>query len=277
MFARAGAAGDVQTVLDDVVPGVPHRLQQAAVAGGPGQLAEADQVREHLVGLAVGRLVHALARSQRRRDGRAPWLIPRLHDVPGEFEVPGITREPVEQDDRLEDAGRGHADVGSGREKTLLARKRGDQQVGHLAAAVERGAVSGVLIIRQQTDQVVLVRPDVPVGSLVETEPLFRDIGPEVAVGLLASDEVGRHAVELGLQSGVAGVRPGQGCRVQPLADVLADPGMAAGTLAIAGKQRLGIDCQQPVLLVGLDPRPQPAADVDLRGREHSAASGRPA
>src|SRR5271157_4893991 len=122
-FARAGAAADVQTVRNDVLPGVSHRLQQAAVAGGPGQLAEADQVREHLVRLAIGRLVHALARSQRRRDGRAPWLIPRLHDVPREFEVPPIAREPVEQDDRLENAGCGHADVGSGRENTLLARK----------------------------------------------------------------------------------------------------------------------------------------------------------
>src|SRR5208282_1809336 len=69
-------------------------------------------------------------------------------------------------------------------------------------------------------------------------------------------------------------VRPGQSCRVQPLADVLADPGMAAGTMAIPGQQRLGIDGQQPVLLVGVDPRPQPAPDVDLRGREYAGRVG---
>ena len=204
-------------------------------------------------------------------------LVPRLHDVAREFEVSGIAREPVEQDDRLEDAGRGHADVRSGRENALLAGKRGDQQVGHLAAAVERRAVSGVLVISQQTDQVILVRPDVPVGPLVETEPLFGDIGAEVAVGLLAGDQVGRHAVELGLQGGIAGVRPGQGCRVQPLADVLADPGMAAGTLAIAGQERLGVDGQQPVLLVGVDPRPSQPPMWICEGDSSSAASGRPA
>ena len=64
---------------------------------------------------------------------------------------------------------------------------------------------------------------------------------------------------------------------MQPLTDVLADPGMAAGTLAIPGQHRLGIDGQQPALLVGVDPRSQPAADVDLRGRKRIATEGRPA
>ena len=43
---------------------------------------------------------------------------------------------------------------------------------------------------------------------------------------------------------------------------------MAAGTLAIAGQERLGVDLQQTVLLIGVDSGPQPAVDVDVRGQQ---------
>ena len=276
MLARAGAAGDVQTVGDDVVPGVQHGLEQAAVARGPRQLAEADQVREHLVRLAVGRPVHALARPQATPAIAGPaGLVPRLHDVAREVEVSRLAGEPVEQDDRLEDAGRGHADVGPGREDALLApgtwRSAGRPSC---RQAVERGAVSGVLVIRQQTDQVVLVRPDVPVGPLVEAEPLLRDIGAEVAVGLLAGDQVGDDPVELGLEGGIAGVRPGEGRRVQPLADVLADPGVAPGPLAIA--RPAAARCRRSAAGSSRWRRsaPQPAVQCDLRGRQQLGRVG---
>ena len=123
-----------------------------------------------------------------------------------DVEITLISGEPVEHDDRLEDAHGGHAGVGTGGEDALLGGEGGDQQIGHLPAAAGRRSVFGV--------------------------------------------------------------RPDQRCCVQPLADMLADPGMAVGALAIFGEEWLGVHNQQPVLRVRGDPRSQPAVNPDLRRRE---------
>ena len=213
---------------------------------------------------------------QGRDDLRSARLVPGFHEIACEVEIAVLTRESVEQHDRLEHAGRGHADVSPGRQDALLGGKGRDQEIAHLAAGVEGLLIPCVLVVSQQSDQIILVRPDIPVGPRIEAEAFFGEVGAEVAVGLLAGDQVGHHLVELGFQGWVGGVGPGQRGRVQPLADVLADPGMAAGPLAITGQERLDVDLEQPVFLVGVDPRTKPAAQVDLRRSKHLESVGQP-
>jgi hypothetical protein len=113
------------------------------------------------------------------------------------------------------------------------------------------------------------VRPHVPVGIRIEPEAFVGKVCPEVAVGFLCGDQIGGDAIELRAQGRIARIGPGERGGVQPLADVLADPRMAARPVAIAGQQRLGIDRQQPVLGVDVDPLAEPAVDMNGRRRQN--------
>ena len=162
----------------------------------------------------------------------------------------------------------------------FFAGKRGDEQVGHLAAGLQGRLVARVLVIGHQADQVVLVRPDVPIGAGEQPEPLARRVGAKVSVGLLALDQFGGDAIQFLSQARIARVGPGQRGGVHPLADVFADPGVAARPLVVSRQERHGVDDEQPLALIGVDPR-LPASRRCVRPRaraprRHRAIPPRP-
>ena len=116
------------------------------------------------------------------------------------------------------------------------------QQVGHLPARRKRLAVARVTHVSQKADQVVLVRPDVPLRPA-----FFGQVGAQIAVVELALQQFADGVVELGPQVGVAGVDPGQGGGMEPLAHVLAVVGLPAGPLAKTLQQPVEVDGQQTV------------------------------
>ena len=103
---------------------------------------------------------------------------------------------------------------------------------------------------------------NVPIGFGEEAEPLMRQVGAQISVRLLASDQLGGDAIQFLSQTPIPRVGPGECGGVHPLADVFADPGLAARLLVISGEERHGVDGQQPFAFVGVDPRSQPAVDV---------------
>ena len=265
----AGAACEVEALVHDVLPGIEYGLEHLVVAGDARQFAEADEVGEHLVGFAVGHFVDLLLCEQRLQDCRSLWLVPRFDDVSGKVEVTLVARQAIEQHDRLQHAGGGHAEVRACGENTLLGRERCDEQVAHLAARVERGFVAGVLIVAEQADEVVFVRPHVPVGAIEQAEALFWHVGAQITVRLLGRDQLGGDTVELLAQCGVTGVGPCERGGVHPLADVLADPRVTAGLLAEACKQWLSVHNKQKIRFVSGNARAKPAIDADCRRRQH--------
>ena len=64
---------------------------------------------------------------------------------------------------------------------------------------------------------------------------------------------------------------------MQPLADVLADPGVIAGTLAIPSQHWFGIDGQQPILLIGVNPLPPASRRYESARVKYSDCRGRKA
>jgi catechol 2,3-dioxygenase-like lactoylglutathione lyase family enzyme len=84
--------------------------------------------------------------------------------------------------------------------------------------------------------------------------------------GLLAGDQVGRHPIELGAESSIAGVRPGKRGGVHPLAHMFANPRMDARFLAKPREQGFLVHLEQPVLLIDRHAAAQKALDLHGRG-----------
>jgi hypothetical protein len=87
----------------------------------------------------------------------------------------------------------------------------------------------------------------------------------QLTVGILARDESGCDAVDLLFQVRIAGVRPRQRGGMKELADVLADPVLAAGSLAEPAEQFVLIDDEEPRLLIGRHPRAEIAGELHIR------------
>ena len=264
-LALAGRAREVEPPARDVGPCVQHGDEELAIPRHPGQLAQAHQVREHLVGFAVGRLVDLPRCEQGINDPRAARFVPRLHDIPGEVQVSLVAREAVEQDHRLQHAGGCHPHVRPGRQNTFPVRAEGaHEQIPRLAARLQRSLVAGVLVVGEQPDETVLVRPDIPVRLVVYTKAELRHIRAEIAVCLLGLDEFAGGVVELLAQLRVAGIDPRQRGRVHPFADVLADPGVRARLLPEARQKGLQVNRRQPAALVVQHAIAQPALQLHI-------------
>ena len=234
-------------------------LQIARLAGRAIQLEQAHEVRRHLVRLAVGDFVHSPLRQERGEDLRTRGLVPGAHDVAAELEIAGVAGETVERRHRLEHAGVGHADVPVVAGDALPAvTVPPAQQIADAPGRGQRRLEPGALVVVQERQQVVLVRPHVPerqalgwleLGVAVVLEAIGFEVCAEIAVVELRRQQVADRAIELRLQPRVAGVCPGVGCRVDELADVLADPRLLSGPLPVAFQQRLGIHAFEQALV----------------------------
>ena len=110
----------------------------------------------------------------------------------------------------------------------------------HSKSAMRRQAgkrlqVAGVTHVGDQADEIVFVRPDVPFRPAIRFQ-----VRAQIAVGELALDQFGGDVIQLLAQRRVAGVDPGQRRGVQPFADVLAVPGLAARPFAVPFQQAVG-------------------------------------
>ena len=132
-------------------------------------------------------------------------------------------------------------------------------------------------IVGQQADEVVLVRPDIPIGVGELAEPLPRQVGAKVSVGLLALDQLGGGAIEFLAQALISRVGPGERGGVHPLADVFADPRVAARFLVVSGQERFGVDEEKPMALIGVDPAPSQPPMWMAEGESRSSASAKAA
>jgi hypothetical protein len=132
------------------------------------------------------------------------------------------------------------------------------------------------------------VCPDVPqrqvLGGLVTLlaivdEPVLRCIGTEIAILQLRGDQISDCRIELRLQSRVASVGPRVRGRIDEFPDVLADPRVLAGALAVALEDHVGVDARQQALAqIDRHPIAQHAADgllVERRRDEPRFDAGR--
>ena len=99
--------------------------------------------------------------------------------------------------------------------------------------------------------------PNVPLGPA-----LALHVGAQVTVRELAFGQLGGDVVQLFPQGRVAGVGPGQRRGVQPFADVLAVPGLAAGPVPVAFQQARRVQLCQAIAFVGDDACADPAAQM---------------
>ncbi len=154
--------------------------------------------------------------------------------------------------------------MGAGRQDALFARtKRVNEQVADLPAGLQRVVVAGELVVSEQADQVVFVRPDIPICARIQAEAFFRNISAEIAVWLLALDQLGRGVIQLSAQSRIAGVSPSQRGGVHPFADVLTNPGMGPRPMTKPGQQWFQIDLHEPVPFIVGHTRAQEAFERD--------------
>jgi len=258
----AARAGQVEAAGGDVGPRVAHGGEDLRIAGDAVDLEGAVEAGHHFVRLGVGDLVDALAGGEVGDEARPLRSVPGAEDHAAELEVARLVGEAVEPDHRLKHAAVGHADVRAALEDAALAGGVAEimnQQVGHAPAGRQRRGVAGVADVGEQADQVVLVRPHVP-----RDPASLRQVGAEVAVLLLAGEQAGDDAVEFRPQRGIAGVGPGEGGGVEPLADVLAVPGLEARAAPVAGEQPVLVDREEAVGGVSRDALPEEALEVDL-------------
>lgn len=179
----AHGAGRRPLRADDVLPRLLDGRAQARIAVQPMQVEQADEVRQHLVGLRIRDLVDAAPREQRADDARPVRPFGGGDDVLAEGEEPAVAGASVQRAHRLEHARRRHADVLAGRHDVALTRRiaeRRDQQRADAPARVERRGGAGRGVHGQQADQHVLVDPYVP-----RRPASLARIGAEIAVGLL--------------------------------------------------------------------------------------------
>ena len=92
------------------------------------------------------------------------------------------------------------------------------------------------MIISKQPDEVVFVRPNVPIGSFVKSKALLRNVSAEVTVGFLGGNEGGRGLIELRAKALIPSVRPGKRRGMHPFANVFANPRMNAGLATKTGE-----------------------------------------
>ena len=89
-----------------------------------------------------------------------------------ELEVSRLAGQPVKKGHGLKHAGRGHALVGTGKSHaSLFHDEESMHQVRRTPARLERGCVVGGLVIGEQSDEVVLVSPDIP-DRAVPSDPV---------------------------------------------------------------------------------------------------------
>ena len=254
VFAQAGAAGQVHLVGHNVVVGELASLEQGGVAGSPVQFAQSHQVGHHFVGLAVGRLVDLVDLVERGHDLRPMRLVVGLDDVTSQVEIPRFAGGLIQQHDRLQHTGCGHADVLTGTDDISLAFTRaegGRQQIADFFRRLKSRLVAEGLVHTEQTDQVVLVGPDVPAGPA-----LIAGVGAQVAVRGLAGNEGGRGLLDPRPQGRIVRVLPGEAGSVQPFADVFATPALGLAGILEGSQALVETDGGQAVLPVGLDALP---------------------
>ncbi len=256
----ARGAGEIKAVIDDVLPGIEAGVQEPVVADGAVVFEDAVEAGEHFVGLAVADLIDAFGSQECGDDLGSVGLLPGAEDVIAEFEVAPFASQAVKQDHGLEHAGGGQANVMARADDVAFAGGIAEgvaEQVGHAAAGREGVQVAGEAHVGDEANEIVFMGPNVPLGPAV-----FIEIGAQVTIRKLALDEFNRHEIELLAQGRVAGVDPGQGGGMEPLADVLAVVGLPAGPFAVALEQAGGIELDQSVGLVDLDAAANPAAQV---------------
>ena len=169
----------------------------------------------------------------------------------GEIQVLRVFCSLVEHDDRFEQRRRRDSLARSVlRQVRPVAAVDVDQEVGHAPAGVDRPRVREHRLIGQQTVEVVPVRPDVPPGTGFLTrhpdihvvvrfhqgnvlglrdEGSFRCVGAEIAIRQLRGQQALDVALEFRAELAVACRQPGERGGMQPLAQMLALPGMDAG------------------------------------------------
>jgi hypothetical protein len=266
MFALGGTAGQVKPARHDVIPGDEYRREPFAFAGGAGQLAEADEIRKHLIALGICGRGHGFFTEERGNDFWAVRFVISRDEVTGKLEVAGVAGGAVEEDDRFEHAGGGHADMGAGVDDAFfVGAECADEEIADPDAGIEGVNVTGVLMVGEQPDEVVFMDPDIPVGTGEEAEALIGGIGSQVAIGFLSGDELADHAIEFRAQFGIAGVAPGQSGGVQPLAHMFADPGVAPRPIAKARQQGFLVNLQQAVERVVLSAKTEETVEGDGR------------
>ena len=173
-----------------------------------------------------------------------------IDEIVREFEVARLAGVAIEDADGLEDAGGGQAGKGPGGDDVVLSGALAEslgEQIADLARGFEGERVPGDLVVAEQSDEAVLVHPDIPA-----LPTLLFGIGAEIAVGELGGDEGVRHQVHFGLDARVTGVGPGLGRGIEELPGVLADGGADAEAVLESGQERGIGDAQQAALEVDL-------------------------
>src|ERR1044071_9104643 len=104
-------------------------------------------------------------------------LFPGRNDVLSKVQVLLLAGRPIEQDNRFQNRGRGHTNVGPSRNDALLARAKSiAKQIPNASRAGKRLLITRVLIVREESQNVVLVHPNVPIRVREQPEPLFRNV-----------------------------------------------------------------------------------------------------
>ena len=113
--------------------------------------------------------------------------------------------------------------------------------------------MAGGAVVGEQSDEDVLVRPDipdrtVPSGAVSLAEPVALLVRAQIAVGELGVDQAADGRVHARLQAVVPGEQPRVGCRVQKLADVLPGPPLLARPVDERLEDHVQIEREQALL-----------------------------
>jgi hypothetical protein len=95
------------------------------------------------------------------------------------------------------------------------------------------------------------VHPDIPTPFPLHRPSGRKVISAQVAVGLLRGDQTLNDAVYFRFEFGIARVEPSEDSRMQPFADMLANPRLRPWALAEAAEQGVFVQRQQPPLFIG--------------------------
>ena len=185
---------------------------------------------------------------------RIAFVFPGIDDHVTKLEVVWLAGQPIEEGDGLKYAGGGHALVGTGKSHASLVYNEGFiHQVRSTHARLECWPMIGGAMVREQSDEVVLVRPDVPDWAVPSdpvslTELVSLLVRAQIPIGELRIDKLPHGGIHARLEPIIPREPPRVGCRVQILSYMLPGPPLLPWSVDKWVENHIQIQLQQTFL-----------------------------
>ena len=138
------------------------------------------------------------------------------------------------------------------------------QKIANLAAGIECEGIAGPAMRLQKPDETVLMRPDIPVGSVKQPEALVWGVSSEVAIRFHTGNQLCNGLIQLCSDGRITRACPFEGECIQVFANMLTNPRVASGALLEPGEEGSGVHRGKAALSIGCNSGAEPAGHLNV-------------